>query len=110
MGTLDPAPSLEAPGPGLQVYPPEDFTSQVRSRDSLEGELPPYISCTTPEMNFWIGGRGSTRTPFQGSSSVPWAPHCIHQFRRQVLPMPSTGCIAWGNCLNLSVYWDKNQG
>ncbi|XP_030098488.1 transcription factor Spi-B isoform X7 [Mus musculus] len=29
MGTLDPAPSLEAPGPGLQVYPPEDFTSQT---------------------------------------------------------------------------------
>lgn len=29
MGTLDPDPSLEAPGPGLQVYPSEDFTSQT---------------------------------------------------------------------------------
>ncbi|XP_076789432.1 transcription factor Spi-B isoform X6 [Arvicanthis niloticus] len=29
VGTLDPAPSLEAPGPGLQVYPSEDFTSQT---------------------------------------------------------------------------------
>lgn len=34
VGTLDPAPSLEAPGPGLQVYPSEDFASQVRSKDS----------------------------------------------------------------------------
>lgn len=108
MGTLDPAPSLEALGPGLQVYPPEDFTSQVRSRDSLEGELLLHIFCTTPEMNFWIRGAGEHN--FQGSSSVPWAPHCIHQFRGQVLPMSSTDCIAWGNCHNLSVYWDKNQG
>ncbi|XP_063127037.1 transcription factor Spi-B isoform X8 [Rattus norvegicus] len=29
VGTLDPAPSLEASGPGLQVYPSEDFTSQT---------------------------------------------------------------------------------
>ncbi|XP_063127045.1 transcription factor Spi-B isoform X19 [Rattus norvegicus] len=32
VGTLDPAPSLEASGPGLQVYPSEDFTSQVHAR------------------------------------------------------------------------------
>ncbi|XP_031242267.1 transcription factor Spi-B isoform X2 [Mastomys coucha] len=31
VGTLDPAPSLEAPGPGLQVYPSEDFASQTLS-------------------------------------------------------------------------------
>ncbi|XP_075809143.1 transcription factor Spi-B isoform X1 [Microtus pennsylvanicus] len=29
VGTLDPASSLEAPGPGLQVYPSEDFVSQT---------------------------------------------------------------------------------
>ncbi|KAL6053652.1 hypothetical protein STEG23_018885, partial [Scotinomys teguina] len=29
VGTLDPAPNLEPPGPGLQVYPSEDFVSQT---------------------------------------------------------------------------------
>lgn len=29
VGTLEPAPNLEASGPGLQVYPSEDFTSQT---------------------------------------------------------------------------------
>ncbi|XP_026934929.1 transcription factor Spi-B isoform X4 [Sagmatias obliquidens] len=29
VGNLDPAPSLEAPGPGFPAYPMEDFTSQT---------------------------------------------------------------------------------
>lgn len=35
-GSLDPAPSLEAPGLGFPVYPTEDFTSQVRGRETIE--------------------------------------------------------------------------
>lgn len=31
-GTLEPASSLETPGPGLPAYPTEDFTGQVRAR------------------------------------------------------------------------------
>lgn len=35
VGSLDPAPSLEAPGPSFPAYPTEDFTSQVRGRDTI---------------------------------------------------------------------------
>ncbi|XP_059109410.1 transcription factor Spi-B isoform X3 [Peromyscus eremicus] len=38
VGTLDPAPSLQPPGPGLQVYPSEDLVSQTL------GPLAPYPS------------------------------------------------------------------
>lgn len=36
VGNLDPAPSLEAPGPGFPAYPMEDFTSQVRGRMTMK--------------------------------------------------------------------------
>lgn len=36
VGNLDPAPSLEAPGPGFPAYPMEDFTSQVRGRVTMK--------------------------------------------------------------------------
>lgn len=35
VGSLDPAPSVEAPGPSFPAYPTEDFTSQVRGRDTI---------------------------------------------------------------------------
>lgn len=35
-GSLDPTRSLEAPGPGFPAYPTEDFTSQVRGRETIE--------------------------------------------------------------------------
>lgn len=34
VGSLDPAPSLEVPGPGFPAYPTEDFASQVRGREA----------------------------------------------------------------------------
>lgn len=96
VGTLDPVPSLEAPGPGLQVYPSEDFTSQVRSKDSLEGEFSLYTSYTTPEMNFWIWGAGSIQEhPSKVAQVSPGLP-AVHINSE---PMPPTGCTAWGNCL-----------
>ena len=36
VGSLDPAPSLEAPGPGFPAYPTEDFPSQVRAGETAE--------------------------------------------------------------------------
>lgn len=33
VGSLDPATSLEAPGPGFPAYPTEDFPGQVRGRE-----------------------------------------------------------------------------
>lgn len=40
VGNLDPAPSLEAPGPGFPAYPTEDFTSQVRAGETVEVPYP----------------------------------------------------------------------
>ncbi|KAF6289141.1 Spi-B transcription factor [Rhinolophus ferrumequinum] len=43
-GSLDPAPSIEAPGPSFPAYPTEDFTTQPRAvgrRGPPAGQSPP---------------------------------------------------------------------
>ncbi|KAB0396579.1 hypothetical protein E2I00_005858, partial [Balaenoptera physalus] len=61
VGNLDPAPSLEAPGPGFPAYPMEDFTSQTLGPLAYAPYPSPVLSeeedllLDSPALEFLLG-------------------------------------------------------